>query len=100
MDFKLTTTSVTFRNSQKYGDVFVQIEDDELGEAQEVFELEILDVSPDTNNFRVRPYIWRVYINDDDGGIPDDGPGDRQGDGQGDGGAGKALKNNYLFTIM
>ncbi len=92
MDYKLTTTTVNFRNGQQNSDVFVQIVDDEIGEAQEVFEVEILDISPDSNNFRVHPYIWRVYINDDDGGLPGGGPGD----GQGDGGTGKTLKITFV----
>ncbi len=96
-DYTLVTTTLGFRDGQTEGEVVLEIHDDEIGETQEVFEVVIEAVTPDSKNSIIMPSVWRVYINDDDGGAPG---GDRPGD-DGDGGdAGGSYNGLFKFKFV
>ncbi|XP_072015829.1 extracellular matrix protein 3-like [Amphiura filiformis] len=87
VDYTDVNTEITFSNGQTRVDVLVQIEDDEVGEPQEAFEVVLLDSTPESNNRISYPSVVTICINDDDGGVDiddedDGGAGDDIGGGR------------------
>ncbi|XP_072023595.1 uncharacterized protein [Amphiura filiformis] len=81
VDYTDVNTEITFSNGQTRVDVLVQINDDEVGEPQEAFEVVLRDSTPESNNRIAYPSVVTICINDDDGGVDIDDEGD---DGAGD----------------
>ena len=82
VDFSLTSATLTFTPGQRKKDILVDINDDDIGENREAFVVELVEVSPDSNNFIGYPRRQTVYIIDDDGGSDGGDGGDGTDDGQ------------------
>ncbi|XP_072015433.1 uncharacterized protein [Amphiura filiformis] len=72
VDFLDVRSTVNFLARQDKVDVEVTINDDEIPESKETFELVLSDPSPDGNNALAYPFVISICINDDDGGTPGD----------------------------
>ncbi|XP_072025427.1 uncharacterized protein [Amphiura filiformis] len=96
VDFTFTSTTLTFPNGRSKLDILVDIEDDEVGENQEAFVVELVEVSPNQNNLIGYPSRWTVCINDDDGG---DGGVDGGGDDGQDDSSDTGLSRSFIVGI-
>ncbi len=76
VDYDDIDIEVTFRQGQTEVVVEIDINDDEIGEKQEAFEVQLTDANPESNNFIKYPSLKTVYINDDDGGASEQDDGD------------------------
>ncbi|XP_072016255.1 uncharacterized protein [Amphiura filiformis] len=78
VDFLDVRSTVNFLQRQDKVDVEITINDDEIPERKETFELVLSNPSPDGNNVLAYPFVISICINDDDGGIVDE-PTDDEG---------------------